>query len=83
MPDIVPAAAITAAHDAVRTPPASTSPRNHQPRKLLTGTPGRERRDGATVDLAAYEDDPEYRARIDARIAGERTARNFVVDQET
>ena len=39
---------------------------------LLTGTPGMERRDDATVDLAAYIDDPEYRAMID-RKAGSGT----------
>jgi hypothetical protein len=40
---------------------------------LLTGTPGRERRDGATVDLAAYADDPEYRAMIDRRAGRDTT----------
>jgi hypothetical protein len=36
-------------------------------RPLLTGKPGQERRDGAVVDLAQYDLDPEYRAMIDAR----------------
>jgi hypothetical protein len=48
-------------------PPVNDTSRHDKPQPLLTGTPGRERRDGATVDLAQYEDDPEYRAMIDAR----------------
>ncbi len=35
--------------------------------RLLTGKPGQGRRDGATVDLAEYADNPEYAAMIDAR----------------
>jgi hypothetical protein len=37
---------------------------------LLTGNPAMARRPGRdVVDLALYEDDPEYRAWIDARFA--------------
>ena len=35
--------------------------------RLLTSKPGQGRRDGATVDLAEYADNPEYAAMIDAR----------------
>ena len=38
---------------------------------LLTGNPAMGRRDGATVDLALYVDDPAYRARVDAKEASD------------
>lgn len=42
-------------------------------RGLITGNPAMARKDGATVDLALYDDDPGYRAQIDAKIAQQPT----------